>query len=138
MTLEAFVKNNVGRKVDYDGVYGAQCVDLFRQYSLDVLGIKEHTGSCSTSGGAKDLFLDYNKMPLERKYFKRSSAKNYVAGDILIWDKTDKNQYGHVAILLGTIGDSVIVFEQNGITQAGAEIVLRDTKNLLGYLRGKK
>jgi hypothetical protein len=138
MKLEDFVKENTGKKVDYDGVYGAQCVDLFRQYSLDVLGIKEHTGSCSTSGGAKDLFLDYNKMPVEQKYFKRSSAKNYVAGDILIWDKTEKNKYGHVAILLGKLGNSVIVFEQNGITQAGAEIVIRDTNNLLGYLRSRK
>ena len=68
MTIEEFVKKNNGKKVDYDGVYGAQCVDLFRQYSLDVLGITEHTGSCSTSGGAKDLFLDYNKMPLENRF----------------------------------------------------------------------
>lgn len=138
MTLEDFVKNNIGRKVDYDGVYGSQCVDLFRQYCVDVLGIKEHTGSCSTSGGAKDLFIDYPKMPIEQKYFKRSTAKNYVAGDVLIWDKTDKNQCGHVAILLAKLGNSVIVFEQNGITQAGAEIVVRDTKNLLGYLRSRK
>lgn len=138
MTLEDFVKKYIGRKVDYDGVYGAQCVDLFRQYVKDVLGIKEHTGSCLSSGGAKDLFLDYDKMPIEKNYFKRSSAKNYAAGDILIWDKTDKNKYGHVAILLGKLGSSVIVFEQNGITQAGAEIVVRDTKNLLGYLRSRK
>ncbi len=133
--LEEFVKKYNGKKVDFDGVYGAQCVDLFRQYTKEVLGITEHTGSCATSGGAKDLFLDYDKMPVEKKYFYRSKAKNWIAGDVLIWDQTETNKYGHVAIFLAKIGDSFLVFEQNGITQNGAEIQVRDRTNLLGYLR---
>ena len=133
--LEEFVKKYNGKKVDFDGVYGAQCVDLFRQYTKEVLGIKEHTGSCATSGGAKDLFLDYDQMPVEKKYFTRSKAKNWIAGDVLIWDQTETNKYGHVAIFLAKIGDSFLVFEQNGITQNGAEIQVRDRTNLLGYLR---
>ena len=137
MTLEEFVKKYNGKKVDYDGVYGAQCVDLFRQYAKEGLGIKEHTGPCATSGGAKDLFLDYDKMPIEKKYFKKSTARTYAPGDVLVWDSTEKNKYGHVAILLAKLGTSVIVFEQNGITLNGAEITVRDTKKLLGYLRYK-
>ena len=137
MTLEEFVKKYNGKKVDYDNAYGAQCVDLFRQYAKEALGISEHTGACTTSGGAKDLFLDYDKMPIEKKYFTRSKGKSYIPGDVLIWDKTDKNQYGHVAIFLAKLGTSVIVFEQNGISQNGAELQIRDTTNLLGYLRYK-
>lgn len=135
MTLEEFVKVYNGRKIDYDGVYGPQCVDLFRQYTLDVLGIKEHTGSCSSSGGAKDLFLDYDKMPIEKKYFIRSKQKNWVQGDVLIWDKTDKNQFGHIAIYLGKINNTFIVFEQDGFLKDGAKINTRGRENLLGYLR---
>lgn len=135
MTLEEFVIKYNKKKVDFDGVYGAQCVDLFRQYVKECLGISEHTGSCNTTGGAKDLFLDYPKMPIEKKYFYRETKKGMVAGDVLIWDKTDKNQYGHVAIYLGKLNNSLIVFEQNGITQEGAEIVLRSKENLLGFLR---
>lgn len=135
MTLEQFVTKYKGKKVDYDGVYGAQCVDLARQYWEEKEGIPEHTGSCSTTGGAKDLFLDYNKMPLEKKYFIRSKVKNWIPGDVLVWDSTPKNQYGHVAIMLARLGDSFIVFEQNGITQAGAEINVRSRDGLLGYLR---
>ena len=135
MTLEEFVIKYNKKKVDFDGVYGAQCVDLFRQYVKECLGISEHTGSCSTTGGAKDLFLDYPKMPIEKKYFIRETKKAMVSGDVLIWDKTDKNQYGHVAIYLGKLNNSLIVFEQNGITQEGAEIVLRSKENLLGFLR---
>jgi hypothetical protein len=137
MNLEEFVVKYLGKKVDFDGVYGAQCVDLFRQYSKECLGISEHTGSCSTSGGAKDLFLDYNKMPLEKKYFSRETKKSMIQGDILIWDHTDKNQYGHVAIYLGKLNNSLIVFEQNGFTQNGAEINIRSKNNLLGFLRKK-
>ncbi|WP_252722587.1 hypothetical protein [Treponema phagedenis] len=37
MSLDEFVKKYLGKKVDYDGHYGAQCVDLFRQYCKDVL-----------------------------------------------------------------------------------------------------
>ena len=43
MTLDEFVKKYNGKKVDYDGRYGCQCVDLFRQYCEDVLNIP-HTG----------------------------------------------------------------------------------------------
>lgn len=137
MNLEEFVKKYKGKKVDFDGVYGAQCVDLFRQYVKECLGISEHTGSCSTSGGAKDLFLDYPKMEKEKKYFYRETKKGMVQGDVLIWDKTDKNEFGHVAIYLGELNNSLIVFEQNGFTQAGAEINIRDKINLLGFLRKK-
>ena len=135
MTLEEFVRKYNGKKVDYDGVYGAQCVDLFRQYTKECLGIKEHTGPCATSRGAKDLFLDYDKMPVEKKYFTRSKGKAYQPGDVLIWDRTEKNQYGHVAIFLAYLGNSLLVFQQDGITQAGAEIQVRTRDNLLGYLR---
>lgn len=135
MALEEFVKKYNGKKVDYDNAYGAQCVDLFRQYAKEALNIKEHTGPCATSGGAKDLFLDYNKMPIEKKYFIRSTQKNWIPGDVLIWDQSPTNKYGHVAIFLAKLGTSFLVFEQNGITQAGAEIQVRTRDNLLGYLR---
>lgn len=137
MTLEEFVKKYKGKHVDFDGVYGAQCVDLFRQYAKEGLGIKEHTGPCATSGGAKDLFLDYDKMPVEKKYFTRSKGKTYQPGDVLIWDQSPTNKYGHVAIFLAKLGNGLLVFEQNGITLEGAEIQLRTPDKLLGYLRKK-
>lgn len=138
MDLEEFVKTYNGKLVDYDKVFGPQCVDLFRQACVDLYGIKEHTGSCLTSGGAKDLYLDYNKMPLEKKYFYRiSKSKGFVPGDTVIWDKTDKNEYGHVAIYLGKLNNCLIVFEQDGFKKDGAKINLRSRDYLLGALRKK-
>ena len=134
MTVKEFVQKYNGKKVDYDKAYGAQCVDVFRQYCADVLNI-EHTGGVN---GAKDLFLDYFKMPKEQKYFmlvKDKDGTKYKEGDVLVWNSTKTNQYGHVAILLAEMSGDLLVFEQNGFTQDGAKIVLRTRENLLGALR---
>lgn len=136
--LDEFVNKYNGKKVDFDGVFGAQCVDLARQYWKEGLGIPEHTGPCTTTGGAKDLYLDYEKMPLEKKYFNKiPKNKNFIPGDTLIWNSTETNKYGHVAIHLGTLNNSFIVFEQDGFKQDGAKITLRSKDNLLGGLRMK-
>ena len=55
MTLLEFVNKHIGKKVDFDGYYGPQCVDLYRQYCQDVWEIP-HTGSVE---GAKDLVEKY-------------------------------------------------------------------------------
>ena len=137
MTLEEFVKKYNGVKIDFDNYGGAQCVDLFRQYLKDVYGIKEPTGVCGTSGGAKDLYLDYPKMPLEKKYLIRSATKLPKEGDIVIWDSSPTNEFGHVAICLGKLGSSIIVFEQNGFKQDGAKLNVRSKDYMLGILSRK-
>nr|DAW67018.1 MAG TPA: CHAP domain protein [Herelleviridae sp.] len=133
MKLEEFVKKNIGKKVDYDGRFGAQCVDLFRQYCQDVLCIP-HTGGVE---GAKDLFINYEKMEKEKRYFSKITGKSFIPGDVAIWADCSTNKYGHVAIIVGTINDDLIVFEQDGFKQDGAKIVLRSTDRLLGALRKK-
>lgn len=143
MNFVDFIKKNKGKRIDFDGVYGAQCVDLFRQYCQDVLQIP-HTGSCTTTGGAKDLFLDYDKMPVEKKYFARIDYPFRLPfltpgrGDVAVWDSTDKNKYGHVAIIISVIDDSLVVFEQDGIAQDGAKFNIRPMDGLLGVLRSVK
>ena len=136
MNLEEFVIKYSGKKVDYDGVFGPQCVDLARQYWKDVLNIPEKTESCLSSGGAKDLFIDYLGMPKERKYFERV-IEDYKVGDTLIWNSTETNKYGHIAILLGELENSFIIFEQDGFKKDGAKISIRSKNNLLGALRRK-
>lgn len=133
MKLEAFIKKNIGKKVDYDGHYGAQCVDLFRQYCTDVLSIP-HTGGVA---GAKDLFINYERMEREVLYFVKITGKSFLPGDVAIWAASPSNQYGHVAIVIGTLNDDLIVFEQDGFKQDGAKIVLRPFDGLLGALRKK-
>lgn len=136
MTLDKFVKKYEGKKVDFDGQYGAQCVDLFRQYCKDVLNIP-HTGGVI---GASELYTKYEAMPLEKKYFKKIEFKGMppIAGDVVIFKPTKKNGFGHVAIVLSADNLSMTVLEQDGYAQTGAYIIERKYYNTLGFLRKRE
>ena len=134
MTLEQFVEKYNGKKIDYDERYGAQCVDVFRQYCKDVLAIP-HTGGVV---GAADLFTKYDAMPLEQKYFERIPYKAGMqpkAGDVVIFGSTKTNSYGHVAIVLGASTKEIAVFEQDGFKQDGAHVASWSYARVLGFLR---
>lgn len=110
------------------------CVDLFRQYCKDVLEIP-HTGAVE---GAKNLYLDYNSLPLERKYFEAVPTRLPQYGDAVIWGATKSNPYGHVAIALAVnVKGSVLVFEQDGYKQDGAKVKERSADGVIGVLRAR-
>ena len=133
MTLNEFVEKYNGKKVDYDGRYGCQCVDLFRQYCKDVWTIP-HTGEVV---GAADLFTKYDKMPLEVKYLDKLVYAGGIleAGDVVIFAATKTNIYGHVVIVITASSKSMAVFEQDGFAQTGAYVKERGYGNVLGFLR---
>ena len=137
MTLKEFFDNTYGRKIDFDGAYGAQCVDLFRQYNKDVYGWP-HTGGVE---GAKDLYLKYESLPEEKRRYERipySAGKQPVEGDVIIYDASPSNQYGHVAIVLFSTPAHIIVYEQDGYKQDGAKVGVRSYERCLGWLRAWK
>lgn len=123
MTLKRFIVNNLGKKVDFDNKFGFQCVDLYRQYCKDVLGIPQ----TPAIEGAKDIWENHGSL--------KQSKDSFAVGDILIYDATPTNKYGHVCILVSLLdSDTFIVFEQNGFEQSGAKLTVRNTTNLLGSL----
>lgn len=133
MTLDEFVKKYEGEKVDYDKAFSNQCVDLYRQYQVDVLEIKEHTGAVV---GAKDLYINFEKMPLMQKYYTKVHTPH--KGDIVIFGNSDTNKYGHVAIVLYATNKTIVVYEQDGFKQElGAKIALWTYDRVLGFLRRK-
>ena len=135
MKLDEFINKYINTKVDFDNAFGAQCVDLFRQYCKDVLNIP-HTGAVE---GAKDIFLNYDKLPLEQKYFKKYSTNNPKPADVIIWNETKTNKYGHIAIVISNLSNNkVLVFEQDGFKQNGAKLAIRTIENTLGILRFNK
>lgn len=141
MTLTEFLNKYTGKGVDFDNYAGYQCVDLFRQFSKDVLKIPEHTGAVS---GAKELFTKYSSLSKEKQYFHKFAISEIVCGDIylipgdvVIFDGTKTNPYGHVAIVVSSNGQRVIVFEQDGYKQDGAKFAEYDTRQMLGVLRRK-
>lgn len=132
MTLWQFVQKHVKTKVDFDGAYGAQCVDLFRQYCEDVLDIG-HTGAVV---GAKDLVERYDALPKEQEHFALIRDRyNVMRGDVAVWGAHGSNPYGHVAIVLEEYGGNLVVFEQDGFRQDGAKIAERSADGVIGYLR---
>ncbi len=134
MTLTHFVKKYNGKKVDFDGAFGAQCVDLFRQYNKEVWE-NPHTGAVE---GAKDLILNYDNLPLEQKYLEKIPRYFFPkAGDVAVWGASSSNKYGHVAIVVYTEDNNLIIFEQDGFKQDGAKLNIRTDDNLLGFLRKK-
>lgn len=131
MRLYQFVEKYKGKKVDFDGKYGAQCVDLFRQYAKEVW----ETPPTEGVEGAKDLYLNYDKMPKHKKYYQKINKNEIKSGDVVIFDATPTNKFGHVAICLYKESSVVGVFEQDGFRQDGAKETTYSLKNALGGLR---
>ena len=127
MTLTQFIKTNQGKKVDFDGKYGAQCVDLYRAYCRDVLDIQQ----TPAVAGAKDIITKPGVLEVTRD----SALADYSRGDVLVWDATTTNKYGHVAILVAVYNTKYfVVFEQAGFKQDGAKLAFRSREGLLGCL----
>ena len=113
MNYKEFAEEYEGVSIDFDNMYGAQCVDLARFYWQKVCGLNRgQQPNTSPSGGAKDL-INNVKLPLR----VRAEGELPQPGDIVVFGATKTNPWGHVAILM-SIGDGHIeVFEQDGINQ---------------------
>ncbi|MCI9356788.1 MAG: CHAP domain-containing protein [Lachnospiraceae bacterium] len=81
-----WVQSQVGKSIDADGVYGAQCVDLILAY-YDYLGVPR------SSGNGKDYA--HNALPAGWQRLQGGAPQ---AGDILVYGGSAGNPYGHVAI----------------------------------------
>jgi len=79
----AWVKSKVGTSIDYDGAYGAQCVDL-------ILAYYNYLGVSTVSGNGKDY--SWNALPSGWSRVQGGAPKK---GDILVYTA---GTYGHVAI----------------------------------------
>lgn len=105
MTLNQFIAKYSGKRVDADGAYGAQCVDLLKKYYPEVLGVPAIRGN----GG--DYFAN---SPI--KYFwKIYNTPRAVPrpGDVMVWKKTRTLPYGHVGIVVSANVFWFTTFEQN-------------------------
>ena len=83
----AWARAQVGKSLDYDGVYGAQCVDLIKYY-YDFLGCASY---------ARGNGCDYATNALPSGWARYQGAQPQ-PGDILVYSGNASNPYGHVAI----------------------------------------
>ena len=134
MYLNDFFKKYNNKKVDYDGAYGAQCVDLFRYFNKEVLGIAQPKGV----NGAKDFWSNYDKdANLHNNFDRIANTPSFVPqlGDVAIWGN---GTYGHIAICTGK-GDvnKFESFDQNYPTGSACHYVTHNYSGFRGVFRPK-
>jgi hypothetical protein len=131
MTLEEFIKKYTGKYIDWDGVYGAQCVDLYRFYCKEVLEVPQSP----PIPGAADIWNNY----LTAYFDKITNTPEGVPtkGDVMIWSKNTGGGYGHVAIFYDGTVSKFRSFDQNWPTGSPCQLVSHYYKNVLGWLRPK-
>lgn len=104
MTFDAFVAKWTGVAADFDGAYGAQCVDLFEYYNRDVVG-QTFVGT-PTTGGAVDLWNDFASLP---GYTKMPYKPGMVVpkAAVVVWAANSKvtGPAGHVGMADGNGND---------------------------------
>lgn len=112
--FENFKNQWLGQRIDYDHVYGYQCVDLILQYIYECFGL----GS-GVWGNAIDYWTK-TSAPLLTK-FNREATSDARQGDIVILNGLPGNPYGHIGIATGNItATTVEILEQNGSTGGGS------------------
>jgi len=133
MTFDDFIKKYNGKGINFDGAYGNQCVDLYRQYVKEVLKVPQ---SPSVSA-AKHIWTTYLT-----KYFNRYTNTITAVpkkGDIIIWgDKI--GSYGHVGVYISGNVFSFTSFDQNWPEAYGKGVSHKQShsyKGVLGWLRLK-
>lgn len=114
MNFDEFVSKYIDKETDYDGVYGAQCVDLIKVYLHNVFNIK-----AGSWGDARCYYEQFNFHNTLKKNFTRiANSASFIPqkGDICVWNKyvSKHNDCGHVAIATGE-GDlhTFYTYDQN-------------------------
>ena len=139
LTLDQFIAKYSGGKIDYDGAYGGQCVDLFRKYNQEVLGINQPKGVV----GAADFWTNYETDPnLYNNFEKIPNTPDLIfkKGDVPIWNKKAGGGFGHVAVVSDDKGtkSSFNSFDQNWRALNICEVTEHNYTNVSGVLRPKK
>jgi|LSPZ01.1.fsa_nt_gi hypothetical protein len=143
MNLLEFIAAYYGEKVDVDGQFGGQCVDLFRRYCYDVIGIPYRMKNPIPKAvpGARCFFENYHDDPDLMKNFDR--IVNTVTaiprpGDVMFWNKNVGSGYGHVAIYIAGDLKEFDSFDQNWPTFSKCTITHHTYDNVTGWLRPRK
>ena len=126
--------------IDYDGVYGRQCVDLVNHYANKVLGI---SGCFYGLNYAYEIYTKYPRLPKLYKNFKRidvnARGEYPQRGDVIVWSKAKNGYAGHTAVCIENGStDGFKVFEQNYDGKGGIrEYTYIGYKYVSGWLRPK-
>lgn len=110
MNLKEFIKKYENKAVDVDGNYGAQCVDLFNRYCMDVWGIKEPIKEFPVASAYQLYDMAKKKSNFETVFNDPNAVPK--EGDVIIWNQ-GVGPHGHVGIYVEGDVMKFTAFEQN-------------------------
>lgn len=137
MKMDKWVKNTLGKGIDYDGAYGVQCVDLVKHYIKNVLEIEPQS-----IGNAIEYFNKrYTSEYLTSNFKWLDNTADFVPqmGDICVFSSNSGK--GHVSIATGDGSKSYFYSYDQNYPSSKHEPMTRikhTYSSLLGVLRPKK
>ena len=124
--LQSFAARYNGARLDYDGGYGAQCVDLAKAWNQSVVG------GPVIRGNGKDW---YRNCAASGAYISIPASGRARLGDIVTFGSSYGGGYGHVGVVVQDNGATIKTFDQlNGRT--GYHTFNR--RGIVGFSRPKK
>lgn len=128
MNLQEFKNKWNGKFADFDGHYGAQCMDIYRYYLQEVWN-KPQTPA------VKSAYMVFDTID-PTQYDKFTSGEMKV-GDVIVWNnKFGKD--GHIAIVENPSDPkSIVVFGQNDPVGSVCKLSRHDYANIKGWFRPK-
>jgi len=144
MNHQEWVSKWLGKPIDYDKAYGAQCVDVARQYAADVHGVTNLEGV----HGAVDFFVKHSSRPIQiANYFaiKYQEGMEIPQGALVVWGAIISNgNFGHIGICDSSTQLTLTVLDQDGFDNPQRDVKLGSVNglrkrtvtygNVLGYL----
>lgn len=122
--LEDFIREHDGKKIDYDGAYGAQCVDVIK-FWFKKLGLPIPRGNGNQYAQNAD--------GIRVKYVKNTPTGVPKPGDVVVWN-TGIGPYGHVAIFVEGDTRSFRSFDQNYPLNTACHIQSHSYNHVDGWL----
>lgn len=137
MTFNKWVKENLGKGIDYDGTYGVQCVDLAKHYIKNVLGVTPQS-----IGNAIEYYNKRKTSEYLTKNFKWiDNTAEFIPkkGDLCVF--TSKSGNGHISVATGEGTTSYFYSYDQNFPKARHEPMTKikhSYTSFLGVLRPKK
>lgn len=130
--FESWVNKYLGKRTDYDGVYGVQCVDLIDCYIEKCLGLKK-----GFWGNAKNWWTDRNSSSWLKKNFDFVTPK-YKNGELKKGDIgiRTSGSYGHIFVVYGPAANGKFKYYDQNATGNGDKMTLREKTFSSSYING--
>lgn len=136
-SFETWVKENLGKGIDFDGAYGVQCVDLAKHYIKNVLGITP-----KSIGNAIEYYNKRNtEQYLTSNFVWIGNTPEFVPqkGDLAVF--TSKTGNGHISVCTGDGTTSYFYSYDQNYPKSQHEPMTKikhSYSSFLGVLRPKK